>query len=336
MEGPCYNISRLLLDSKYILEYKISTGFSSKVYKVKDSFSDKEYAAKIFKKNKVFLMKKEIKFNEIISKFQHPFFVKYISSSIGLLEKDGSKKDKCHYIIFELASKGSLYNYIKCNNMGFNETTCKFIFYKILQAIQILNKNGISYKDLEIKNILLDDNFNIKISNFGHSSFIKGDNGQNSRNEKYGNIPYITTDAKRLKYKEEKSELFNLGVLLIILRTGKMPFLKETSKNNIKFNENIYKLIENKKFDQFWSLLEINESSKGLSQEFKKLFIKMSGDPFERLSIEEIYNDDWMKEITNLNEKEFKIYEQQMINELKEREIIINNMIKKDDDLLTF
>ena len=115
-----------------------------------------------------------------------------------------------------------------------------------------------------------------------------------------------------------------------------MPFLKETSKNNRKFNENIYKLIENKKFDQFLSLLEINGSAKGLSQEFKKLFIKISGDPFERPSIEEIFNDDWMKEITNLNEKEFKTYEQQMINELKEREIIINNMIKKDIDLHTF
>ena len=255
MEEPCFNISGLLLDSKYILEYKMSTGFSSKIYKVRDSFSDKEYAAKIFKKNKAFLMEKEKTFNEIISNFQHPFFLKYISSSIGLLEKDGIKKDKCHYIIFELASKGSLFNYIKCNNIGFNESTCKFIFYKILQAIQILNKKGISYNNLEIKNILLDDNFHIKISNFGHSSFIKGDNGQNSRNEKFRNISYITSDVKKLKCKGEKSELFNLGVLLFILRTGKMPFLKETSKNKKKFNENIY----SKSINYFYPLIIIRK-----------------------------------------------------------------------------
>ena len=336
MEEPCFNISGLLLDSKYILEYKMSTGFSSKVYKVKDSFTNKEYAAKIFKKNKVFLMEKEIQFNEIISEFQHPFFVKYISSSIGLLERDDSKIDNCHYIIFELASKGSLYNYIKCNNLGFNETTCKFIFYKILQAIQILNKNGISYKNLEIKNILLDENYTIKISNFGRSSFIKGDNGQNSRNEKFGNISCVTPEVKKLKFKGEIGELFNLGIILFILGTGKLPFLKETSKNNKKFNEKIYKLIENRKFDQFWSLLEINGTGKGLSQEFKNLFIKIIGDFFERPTIEEICNDDWMKEITNLNEKEFKKIEQQMINELKEREIVINKMIKKEDDIFTF
>ena len=327
MEDPCFNISGLLLDNLYILESKICTGFSSKVYRVKNSFTEKEYIAKIFNKNKVSSWENEIKYNEIISKFQNPFFIQYISSSTGLLEKDGSKRYMCNYIIFELASKGSIYNYIKYNNTGFNETICKVIFFKILKAIQALHNIGISHRNLNINNILLDENFNIKISNFGHSSFIKGEKGQNSRNDNFISFSDIIPVDKRLKY---SGDIFNLGVILFNLGTGKIPFPKDSLKNNGNINSNFYKFIENKKFDKFWKLLEINGTIKGLSQEFKNLFIKMvSKDPLERPNIEEIFNDDWMKEISCLNEKDFKSYEQLMIEEFKRREVIISNENKK-------
>ena len=46
--------------------------------------------------------------------------------------------------------------------------------------------------------------------------------------------------------------------------------------------------------------------------------------PKERPTIEEIYNDEWMKEINDLNEKEFEKYEKDLIKELRAREDIIN------------
>ena len=42
--------------------------------------------------------------------------------------------------------------------------------------------------------------------------------------------------------------------------------------------------------------------------------------PNERPTIEEILNHDWMKEITNLNQEDFRIYEEKLIEELKSRE----------------
>ena len=57
------------------------------------------------------------------------------------------------------------------------------------------------------------------------------------------------------------------------------------------------------------------------SPEFKDLFEKMVAfKPSQRPTIKEILNHDWMKEITNLNEEEFKKYEEDLIIELKERE----------------
>ena len=45
--------------------------------------------------------------------------------------------------------------------------------------------------------------------------------------------------------------------------------------------------------------------------------------PKERPTIEEILNHDWMKEISKLNEEEFKKYEEILIKELKKRERIL-------------
>ena len=64
------------------------------------------------------------------------------------------------------------------------------------------------------------------------------------------------------------------------------------------------------------------------SSEFKKLFIKMVAiNPDERPTIGEIYKYEWMNEINKLSEKEIKIYEQDCINELKNRNEILNLLI---------
>ena len=63
----------------------------------------------------------------------------------------------------------------------------------------------------------------------------------------------------------------------------------------------------------------------GLPLEFIKLFMRMvSYNPNDRPKIREILDDDWFKEITNLKEDEFKIYEENLIKELKEREDMIS------------
>ena len=57
------------------------------------------------------------------------------------------------------------------------------------------------------------------------------------------------------------------------------------------------------------------------SPEFKDLFKKMVAyKPSDRPTIEQILNHDWMKEVTNLNEVDFKKYEDSLITELKKRE----------------
>ena len=318
-----------VLNCQYILMHEIGDGGSSKVYKSFDYFTEEEYAIKVFDDTSS-SMEREILFNKIITRSQSPFFVKYISSSSGYLVTDKTHYFK-NYIIFELASKGDIFEYINCGAKGFSEQNCKVMFYKIIIPIQALHKMGICHRDIKPQNILLfGDNFEIKICDFGLSSIIYGKSGKNLIRGIVGTKGYQAPEIIKGKdYDGEKADIFSLGVLLFNLLNGIPPFITAEIINKGIIQEQLYKYI-NKNSDLYWKTMRLT----GLSLEFKKLFIRMVAyNPNKRPTIKEILSDDWLKEITNLKPNEFKIYEENLIKELKKREEIIkekgqNNLSK--------
>ena len=309
-----------ILDERYTLECKIGDGASSNVYKVKDSFSDNYYAAKIFEEHSE-IFDREILFNKKIlkSKDNNHFFIKYISSSLNAT-LDNDKEQKC-YILFELATKGSLSQYVFNYGAPFDEKNCKVISYKIILALQSLHEIGICHRDIKAENILLKgERFDIKIADFGLSGFIYGNNGKILQNEKVGTDHYMAPEVLYEKeYDGEKSDIFSTGVLLFTLLTRKIPFPIAIIFNKGTKIQKLYKLIKEKDEKNYWETLK-EKQIEGLSPEFKDLFFKMVAyKPNERPSLNEILNHSWMKEVTNLNKEEYIKYEEDLISELKKR-----------------
>ena len=317
-----------VLQAKYILIFELVSDIISTIYKAIDSFTNKKYIVKIFEDKNDISFKEEVQMNRIISESENPFFVKCIDFSFGELIIDDIKIDR-HYIAFENMSKGDLLKYININKIGFSEKICKFIFYKILKAIQFLHNFGISHRNIKIENILLNgDNYNIKIFDLSSAAFMTNEKGEKILFKKGIENPNYTAPEIIMgnPYNGDKIDIFSLGVLLFILRTGTYGF-KEAKINNCSFNinEKLYKLIKNKKYDKYWEFIEKTLGIKGLSLDFKKLYLKLVAfNPKERPSIEEILNNDWIKEMNNLSEEELKKYEEEMIKELKKREQILN------------
>ena len=308
-----------VLDSKYILKLKLWDGVSSSVYKSFDNFSKVEYAIKVFDDTSSFEWERS--FNEIISKSQKPFFVKYISSSSGYLDIGETHESK-KYIIFEFYPKGDLYEYIKVNSKGLQEQNCKVMAYKILLAIQSLHIMGICHLDIKPDNILIyGDNFEIKIGDFGVSSSIYRNNEKVLQSGDVGTYGYKAPEIIEGKdYDGEKADVFSLGVLLFVLLNGIKPFpTAEIIDHGSKVKQLYRYLVTNSNY--YWIIM----GKTGLPLEFIKLFMRMvSYNPNDRPKIREILDDDWFKEITNLKEDEFKIYEENLIKELKEREDMIS------------
>ena len=111
-----------------------------------------------------------------------------------------------------------------------------------------------------------------------------------------------------------KCDIFSLGQLLFNLVCGKLGF--RSSKNDDKF----YRLIKEKKYEQYWNLKEFNGLN--LSHEFKNLVIKMLAfNPNERPTIDEILQSPWLQEINN----QIEAVEQEVSNELHQRDTELQN-----------
>ena len=301
--------SKQLISNKYITIEKRGDGATANVFKVKDIKTEKVYAAKIFKDSSNFFLK-EIEILNSIKKVNNPYIINMIESNIN--ENGQILTDGLEYIILEYASKGELFEYISLANNGFKEKYCKVIFYKILKGIQACHNAGICHRDLKLQNILLDNNFNPKICDFGFATF-------NDKNLKdyLGSLNYAAPELFLKKpYDGFKVDIFSLGVILLNLATCKIGFVKATK------NDPYYRLIIDKDYKQYW--YKVGKKINKISKELKNLYLKMvSFNPEERPTIEEILNDEWMKEINVLNKEEFEKLE----NEIKEWFLIIE--IKK-------
>lgn len=309
-----------ILDSQYILECKIGNGGFSKVYKAHSL--DKVFAAKVFEKYNDDIKKeveREIKFNQKIlesENYSH-FFIKYISSSLnGSLDINGNKKQKC-YIAFELASKDNLAKYIENKKAGLDEKICKVISYKILKALQALHEIGICHRDIKAENIFLQgERFDVKIGDFGLSNFIYGPNGKILQKGVVGTYEYMAPEVfKGKEYDGEKADIFSTGILIFTLLKGFLPF----PFDNITKKRKYYSIFISKKEERYWKILK--DLDIDFSPEFKDLFKKMVAyKPSDRLTIEEILNHIWFRDVTQINGEEFKRYEDDLIREFNKRE----------------
>lgn len=298
-----------IIDGKYSILQKIGFGLTSNVYKVKEISGDNIYAVKVF--TKLFeCYEREIEILNELKNLNHEYIVNLIDNGKGSIISANKLTDNIRYIVLEYAPKKELGDYIYYKKEGFKEKHSKVIFSKILKGVKEFHTKGICHRDLKLSNILLDKNYKPKICDFGFATFNTG-----KLSGECGTPGYMAPEMDK-SYDGFKVDIFSLGVILFNLVTGKFGFSR-ASKSDI-----LYRNLIIKHYHNYWNLL--SKQVDGVSEEFKKLYTKMvSYFPKERPSIDDILNDDWMKEIRELNEEEFKKIEDEIIDELYERESTI-------------
>ena len=317
-----------IINNRYFIEKILGYGYSGMVYKAIDHETNKIFAIKVFNEKGEKLFANESLINKKLSEIKSPFFIKYFYSSVGhFISKE--KSEFKPFIIFEFCEKGDALNYFK-SPLG--ERLSKIFFSKILQAVKALHNIGICHHDLKLNNFIFDGNFNLKLGDFGFSSLIeKKKNGMPKYQKIFAGTPHFKAPEVTLEkeYDGEKADIFSLGVILFNITFSKFGFSKFELIDNksLNLNNNLYKFIKENKKELYWSeigkLININD----ISEEFKDLYFRMvSFNPKQRPKIEEIYNHEWLKEIRDLNDEELKAYEEELINELKYRDLEINKM----------
>ena len=305
------------IDNKYIILEEKGEGASSKVFLVKDSNSEEKYAAKVLKETSN-LFDREIEILNSLKPINNPYIINLIKYNNGLIVRKDKPIEKKQYLILENAEKGELLNYISYTRKGFEEKHSKIIFQKILKGVQAFHNAGICHRDLKLDNILLDKDFNPKICDFGFATYNTGKLTDYLGTQNYAAPEVLSKNV----YDGYKADIYSLGIILFHLVTCKPCFAFAGIKNDL------YKLIAIKHYKLFWGKIE--KVIKGVSKEFKNLFNKMVAyKPYERPTIDERLNHEWMKEINDLNKEQYEELENEIRLEFMERENIIKEALEK-------
>lgn len=295
-QAPAERAKHPIFNGQYEIIKSLGEGNTSKVY-LGRSITDSSFVAiKILKEE--FLRRDN---DSIISVHNEITILKNMNHSgivampgygdSGLVVKpSGRNINNLVYILMEYVSGGLLFDL--CQTMGaMGENAGRFFVNQLLDALDYMHTKRVAHRDLKLENVLVDDQLNLKIADFGFACYKSIDHLKSYR----GTMTYMAPEIKEGKlYKGTQVDLFSLGVILFIIVQGIFPF-KEARKE-----EFFYKLLMEGKIDTYFA--KVNGNS--LSAAFKELILKLfSYDGDMRPTIEEIRSSDWMTD-QSYNEEE--------------------------------
>eukprot|EP00826_Nyctotherus_ovalis_P059438 TRINITY_DN8265_c0_g1_i2.p1 TRINITY_DN8265_c0_g1~~TRINITY_DN8265_c0_g1_i2.p1 ORF type:complete len:382 (+),score=78.88 TRINITY_DN8265_c0_g1_i2:137-1282(+) len=181
------------------------------------------YALKVYSKDKLQVPQRRRNVTremQILKKLDHPHV-------IHLYETIDAPSHL--YLVFEHARGGSLYSHIRSSqNKKLPESEAKRIFIQIADALRYCHRMGVVHRDLKLENILLDDNKDVKLIDFGFSIIA----GKSDKLTLFCGTPsYMAPEiASRKGYHGFPIDVWSLGIILHAMLTGKFPFKGDGKK----------------------------------------------------------------------------------------------------------
>lgn len=224
----------------------LGAGAFGDVYLAKHKIEDKKYAIKVM--NKAKLIKNKVNLSDIRreimihSKLNHPYIIKL---------KNHHEDEENFYMMLEYAKNGTLYAKLKKMKSGLSEETAFKYFIQSCSAIYFLHKNKLAHRDIKPENLLLDDNNNIKLADFGWCDYFSLDA---NFYEICGTYEYMAPEIVKEQPYTEKVDNWSLGVLLYELLHGKSPFYIDQLYKNPKNTQKLFSKILNNDYKLMNSL----------------------------------------------------------------------------------
>ena len=145
------------------------------------------------------------------------------------------------------------------------------IMEQVLSAVATAHAHGIIHRDLKPQNILIDENKNVKITDFGIAVAVSQDS-LTQTNTLMGSVHYLSPEQARGSIATKQSDIYSLGLILFELLTGKVPFEGETAVS-----------IALKHFRE--EIPSVREQNKKIPQALENVIIKATAkEPAERYS----------------------------------------------------
>lgn len=136
------------------------------------------------------------------------------------------------FLVMEYCPNGELFDYIVRKERLQVDEACRF-YQQLVSGVQYLHSLGIVHRDLKPENMLLDEQYNIKIVDFGLSNtYNAGDRLRTA----CGSPCYAAPEMVLGKlYDPLAIDLWSSGVILYAMLTGYLPF--EDNNNSVLYKK---------------------------------------------------------------------------------------------------
>ncbi|KAH7134823.1 kinase-like domain-containing protein [Dactylonectria estremocensis] len=217
----------------------LGEGSYSSVYLATDRQTLKEYAIKVLEKRHI-IKEKKIKYvniekNTLNRLTEHPGIVRLYYTF---------QDETSLYYVLDLCNGGELLGVLK--KTGTFDVECtRFYGAQILDSIDYMHSRGVIHRDLKPENVLLDDQMNVKITDFGTAKLLRDprdtrnpdssdrgvpDPGRNDGEEDgraasfVGTAEYVSPELLTHKNACKASDLWAFGCIIYQLLAGRPPF----------------------------------------------------------------------------------------------------------------
>ncbi|KAJ0007122.1 hypothetical protein Pint_30643 [Pistacia integerrima] len=206
-----------VLTERYEIGRLLGQGTFAKVYYGRSIRTNQSVAIKVIDKEKVIRVglidqiKREISVMRIV---RHPNVVQ--------LYEVLATKSKIYFVL-EYAKGGELFNKVAKGKL--REDVTRKYFQQLINAVDFFHSRGVYHRDIKPENLLLDENENLKISDFGLSALADCKRQDGLLHTTCGTPAYVAPEViNRKGYDGEKADVWSCGVVLYVLLAGYLPF----------------------------------------------------------------------------------------------------------------